>query len=100
MGCVIWLLSLIGPRVALAFTWIFTGFVDRAYDETWVPIVGFIFLPWTTLVYALAYDGSGVSSLGWFFVVLAVIGDISSYGVASRRRRRRPPPQPTPAPGY
>ena len=96
MGCLIWLLSLIGPRVALAYVWIFTGFVDRAYDETWVPVVGFIFLPWTTLVYALAHDGSGLSALGWFFVVLALIGDVSSHAAAARRRHRPAPA----APGY
>ena len=94
MGCMIVLLSAIGPRVALAFTWIFTVFVDRAYDEVWVPVLGFIFLPWTTLVYALAYDGTGVSPLGWFFVVLAFFGDISSIGAAAQRRRRRQPAAP------
>ena len=96
MGCLILLFSLIGPRFALAFVWIFTGFVDRAYDEMWVPVLGFVFLPWTTLVYALAYDGDGVSTVGWLFVALALFGDIGSYGAASRRRRATPPPGPAP----
>lgn len=87
MGCLVFLLALIGPRVALFFVWITTGFVDRAYDGFFVPFLGFLFLPWTTLIYALAYDGTGVSLLGWFFVVLGLFADISSYGAAARRRR-------------
>ena len=84
MGCFIFLFSLIGPRFALGFTWIFTGFVDRAYDNMLIPTLGFVFLPWTTLMYALVYDGRSVSSIGWFFVALAAFGDVSSVAAARR----------------
>lgn len=84
MGCMVLLLSLIGPRVALAFVWIFTSFVDRAYDNMIVPVLGFVFLPWTTLVYALAHNGQGLSTLGWFFVALAFMGDVASITAARR----------------
>ena len=94
MGCAVFLLSLIGPRVALAFVWIFTGFVDRAFEAIWVPVLGFVFLPWTTLVYSLLHDGAGVSTLGWFFVALALLGDIGSLTAAARGGRRRQPPPP------
>ncbi len=85
MGCLIFLLALIGPRVALFFVWVATEFVERAFDGFLVPLLGLIFLPWTTLIYVLAYDGSGVSVLGWFFVVLALFADISSYTLSARR---------------
>jgi hypothetical protein len=84
MGCFIFAFSLIGPRFALGFVWIFTTLVDRAYDNTIVPVLGFVFLPWTTLTHALAYDGHSVSSIGWFFVALAVFGDVSSIAAAHR----------------
>ena len=87
MGCLIMLFALIGPRVALGYIWIFTNFVDRAYDNFIVPALGFVFLPWTTLVYALAYDGSGVSAIGWFFVALGLFADISSYAASARQRQ-------------
>jgi hypothetical protein len=85
MGCFIIIFALIGPRVALAFTWIFTTLVDRAYDNFIIPVLGFVFLPWTTLVYALAYDGHDVSALGWFCVAIALFADVSSYTVSARR---------------
>jgi hypothetical protein len=85
MGCLIVLLALIGPRVALAFTWIFTTLIDRAYDDFIVPVLGFVFLPWTTLMYAIAYDGHDVSPVGWLFVAFALMADIGSYKASARR---------------
>ncbi len=84
MGCLIAALALIGPRVALVFVWISTTFVDRAFDSTIVPLLGLVFLPWTTLVYALAYDGNNVNLLGWFFVFLAFMADLSSTAGSAR----------------
>ena len=73
------------PKLALFFVWVFTNFVDRAFDSWIVPALGFVFLPWATLVYALAYDGLDVSPLGWFFVAMAFLTDISSYAYSGRR---------------
>lgn len=84
--CLLFLLLLLGPRVALFFVWVTTNLVDRAYDNFLIPALGFVFLPFTTLVYALAYDGHGLSALGWMFVALAFVADISSY----RARRYMP----------
>jgi len=85
VGCLIVLLAMIGPRVALLFTWIFTEFVDRAYDGFLLPALGFVFLPWTTLAYALVYDGQNVSAIGWVFVGFAVLADLSSHAGSARK---------------
>jgi hypothetical protein len=90
MGCLIVLMALIGPRVALLFTWIFTDLVERAFDSFAVPLIGLIFLPWTTFVYSLVYNpnpAEGVSFLGWVFVVLALITDLGSYTYGAKSRR-------------
>jgi len=84
MGCLVALLALIGPRVALLAVWLFTSQVDSAFDSLIVPVLGFVFLPWTTLVYALAHGGDGVSAVGWAFVALGLLADVSTIG-ASRR---------------
>ena len=88
MGCLIVLMALIGPRVALGFTWLFTNLVDRAFDEWIVPLLGLIFLPWTTFLYVLVYNPvEGVSFFGWVFVVLGLLADLGSYGAGARSRR-------------
>jgi hypothetical protein len=91
MGCclVVALLA-IGPRFALFLTWLFTNLVDRAFDTFVLPLLGLIFLPWTTLFYVFAYAPvDGVTGIGWFFVVLGFFFDIASYGSGSREQRRR-----------
>jgi hypothetical protein len=90
MGCLIVLMALIGPRVALGFTWLFTNLVDRAFDEWIVPLLGLIFLPWTTFLYVLVYNPNpveGVSFFGWVIVVLGLLVDLGSYGAGARSRR-------------
>jgi hypothetical protein len=88
MGCLIVLMALIGPRVALLFTWIFTNLVDRAFEGILLPLLGLLFLPWTTFLYVLVYNPvEGVSFLGWVIVVLGVLADLGSYGAGARNRR-------------
>jgi hypothetical protein len=88
MGCLLFLFSLIGPRFALGYIWIFTTLVDRAYDNVIVPVIGFVFLPWTTLMYALAYDGNDVSPIGWVFVAIGLLSDVGSHAASARRGRQ------------
>ena len=53
MPCFLLLLILLFPRVALALMWIFSTYLQRAFHGDLVlPILGFIFLPLTTIVYA------------------------------------------------
>jgi hypothetical protein len=87
MGCLVVLLALIGPRLALLAVWLFTSEVEMAFDGFAVPVLGFVFFPWTTLVYALAYGADGVSPIGWAFVALGLLADVSSIA-ASRKVRR------------
>ena len=49
MPILIALVALIGSRVALVFTWLFSGMIGRAIDSTLVAVLGFLLLPWTTL---------------------------------------------------
>jgi hypothetical protein len=80
--CLIALFALVGPRVALVFTWIFSGMIGRAIDSWFVAVLGFLFLPWTTLAYVVFYDvgpGLEVEGIEWFLVGLAFVVDIGSY---------------------
>lgn len=83
MGCLIVLLAAISPRLVLALIWIFnTNFASRAFNGFFVPLLGFIFLPFTTLVYIFVYNPvtGHLSSWGIFWVILALIIDLGTYG--------------------
>jgi hypothetical protein len=71
---------MISPRLGIIFLWAFTNFVQRSFD-TWIwPLLGLIFLPWTTLLYILvAAPAGGITFWGWLFVALGLISDIASH---------------------
>jgi hypothetical protein len=66
------------PRLALIFVWIFTPLVNRAFETILLPILGIIFLPYTTLFYVLVAPG-GILGFEWFLLIFGFIIDIASY---------------------
>lgn len=91
MGCFVAVIALLVPRAAIVQAFLLTDWFERVYD-TWVwPVLGFIFLPYTTLAYlggTLNADGS--MSFWWkALIVLAVIADLGHLGGGSRMRRGR-----------
>jgi hypothetical protein len=87
MPCLVALLALISPRLALVAIWIFSDILSRAYDSWIVPLIGFFVLPWTTLAYAGMWSAGTnvVRGFEWFIVGLAFIVDVFSY-IGSRAR--------------
>jgi hypothetical protein len=89
VGCLFALLSGFFPRLGLLIVWIFTAEVDQAFDGFILPLLGLIFLPLTTLVYALLWAPlGGVDGIEWFWVVLAFLFDIGALGAGARARGR------------
>jgi len=68
--------------------WLFSDLLSRAFDDWFVPFLGFFLLPWTTLAYAVMWSSgpNGVEGFEWFIVILAFVFDLGSY--ASGRRQR------------
>ena len=90
VGCLFALLALLSPRLALFFAAIFSDILSRAYDSFIIPLLGFFLLPWTTLVYALAYDANPkhLTTFEWLLVAVAFVLDLGSYGFGQRMRGR------------
>ena len=93
MGCLFALLVVLSPRFALALVWIFTNEVTKAFHGSFIlPLLGLIFLPFTTLIYSLAYvTGIGVTGWGWVWVILAFILDLAAYSGSGYANRDRIP---------
>jgi hypothetical protein len=92
MPCLIVLIGLFSPRLALVLLALFTDDLSRAFDGVVVPLLGFFLLPWTTLSYVAFWDwgpGRHVTGFEWFFVILAFAIDLSSYGAGRRYQGRR-----------
>ncbi len=90
-GCLFVIAAAISPRLGVFVLWAFTDRMSIAFDSFWWALIGFVFLPWTTLAWALVYAPvRGVTGFGWVIVVFAFIVDISTHvGSATARREER-----------
>lgn len=91
MPCLLGALALAFPRVVLFLVFLFSDYLGRAYQSVLWPLLGFLFLPLTTLAYAWAINSNrSVEGFYLVVVVLAVLLDLGLLGggEASRRKRR------------
>ena len=88
MCCVLALLAFLGPRLVLFLLWLFTNYLSRAFDTLLWPLLGFLFLPWTTIAWAIAQNElGGLNGLGLLVVILGVLADVGVLGGGARGRR-------------
>ena len=86
--CLALVLILVFPRIALVLLFLFSPFLERAYHGLLIPLLGFIFLPLTTIVYAYMVNGGiPTAGLNLIWLLLAVIIDLGSIGGGYRSRR-------------
>lgn len=91
MPCFIALFAYFFPRVILVLIWLFGNhYLGRAYQTVIWPVLGFIFMPLTTLAYAFAINSNGsVTGMYLFLVVVAALLDLGTHGAGPAARRRR-----------
>jgi hypothetical protein len=56
-------------------------------SSVWL-LVGFLFLPWTTLIYGLVQQ-NGLSLLDWIFIGCALLIDLGTWGVGALAGRKQ-----------
>jgi hypothetical protein len=83
--CLAAVVALITPRFVMAILWLFTDYLNRAFGDFIWPFLGFLFLPTTTIGFALAQNEfDGVSGWGLFFVLLGFSLDVGLWGGSGR----------------
>lgn len=87
--CAVLVILFLGPRVAIAAIALFSNYLGRAFGgEILLPVVGWLFLPWTTLAYAWAINSRGeVTGFQAIVVVVAVLVDLGVVGGGAAKRR-------------
>jgi hypothetical protein len=90
MPCLLVLVILAFPRVVLVLMWLFSNYLQRAYDNILIPLLGFIFLPITTIVYAwMVNSHMALQGTNLLFLIVAVLIDAGGLGGGEWHRRRR-----------
>ena len=94
MGCLFALFAGAFPRFGTLFIWLARPvYFNAAFGGSWFwPILGVIFLPFTTLMYVLLWTPSvGLVGFDWFWLVLAIFLDLGHMGGVGYANRDRLP---------
>ena len=79
MCCTLTALLFVGPRLAILVWYLFAPvYVNSAFDSFIWGFLGFLFLPWTTLMYIAIYPG-GIIGFDWILLGLGIFADMAHY---------------------
>jgi len=80
-------------RIMLLMEWIARpAMMNAAFNTFILPCLGFMFLPFTTLMYVWLVQGvGGIQGIDWLWLILAVLLDLSSVAGAAAANRDRLP---------
>jgi hypothetical protein len=78
------------PRIALVLLFLFSNYLQRAYHGLILPLVGFLFLPLTTLAYAWMVNSRlPIAGVNLLILIIAVVVDVGGLGGGAYHRRTR-----------
>jgi len=97
MGCLFAIFAGCFPRLATIFVWLARpALFSSAFGGRWfLPVLGVLFLPFTTLMYVIVWSASGLTGGDWLWLLLAVLLDMSHYAGSAMANRDRLPPYAT-----
>ena len=80
VGCLLLVVFLAFPRIVLALLFFFSSY-QRAYHGLLFPVIGFLLIPLTTLVYAwMANTRQPIAGINLLILIVAVVIDLGGVG--------------------
>lgn len=84
------LFALVTPRFVMVLLWVFTNYLSHAFGSFVWPLLGFFFLPTTTMAFAIAQNEfDGAKGWGLVVLILGVMVDFGLLGGGGRAIGRR-----------
>lgn len=89
LGCLLAFSAAVAPRVILVLAWIFSDRWPLVWGGDFIlPLLGIIFLPYTTIMFMLAYQVPvGVQGWEWMWVILGLFLDLWKYSQMAANRK-------------
>jgi hypothetical protein len=88
--CLVLIVFLAFPRIALVWLFFTSNYLQRAYDGLLLPLLGFLFLPLTTLAYAwMTNTRQPVAGINLLILIIAVAIDLGGLSGGEYHRRTR-----------
>lgn len=82
MGCILAVIALAVPRILMCFILLLTHWFGSAFETRVWPILGFVFMPYTTLAYMAAMLNNNHALSGWWLAlfIVAIVVDAGHWG--------------------
>jgi hypothetical protein len=88
LPCLLALLIVLFPRIAIVLLYLFTNFFQGVFTSVILPVIGFILLPLTLLAYTwMVKIHQPTDTMFLVIMFIAVILDLGLIGGGARRRR-------------
>ena len=88
MPCLLAILIVAFPRIAIVLLYLFTNFFTGVYASLLLPLLGFLFLPFTLIAYTFLVNMHQPHDATFLVVLfIAVIIDLGLLGGSHRVRR-------------
>jgi hypothetical protein len=80
LGCLLAFGLSVAPRLFLLLAWFFSERWARVWQgEFLIPLLGIIFLPYTTIMYMLVWDAAGIDGWDWLWIILGLLLDVFKW---------------------
>jgi hypothetical protein len=91
LGCLLAFGLAVAPRVFLVLAWIFSTRWQVVWQGQWfLPLLGIVFLPYTTVMYMLVWTPTGIAGWDWLWIALGVWLDITHWAQTAANRKNVP----------
>jgi hypothetical protein len=92
-GCLLAMFMGMFPRAGAILLWLARpNMFSAAFNGSWLwPILGIVFLPFTTLMYVIMWSPTGLTAWEWMWLALAVLLDIGHWTHTGYTNRDRIP---------
>jgi hypothetical protein len=89
LGCLLAFGLAIAPRIFLILAWIFSDRWPRVWGSDFIlPLLGIIFLPYTTIMYMLVWSPTGINGWDWLWILLGLLLDIWKWQQVIANRQK------------
>jgi hypothetical protein len=91
LGCFLILGFAVAPRIMLILAWIFSERWPIVWGGDWLlPLLGIVFLPYTTIMYMLVWSPTGINGWDWMWIILGFFLDVAHWAQSYQRRKEVP----------
>ena len=94
MPCLFAMIAGMFPRLGTFIVWLARpNLFSQAFNGSWFwPILGIVFLPFTTLMYVILWSpGIGLTTYDWFWLIMAVVIDAMHWSSTVYSNRKQIP---------